>query len=439
MASRMRNSFCAGVCLLALGAATTGGAQATEGYFVEGVSARDQALGGAGIANPADALTTANNPAGLVDVGHQLNADVSMFNPSREYNASMGPGFVAPGTVSSYRDIFAIPALGYSLPLSADQAIGVSMNGNGGMNTTYPGNTPNPNCARMGSPMQGVFCGGKAGVDLNQALISIGYAQRFGNLSLGIAPTLVTQLFSAYGLRAFSGVSANPSDLTDRSVAWSFGAGVRAGALYHVNEQFSVAIDGSTPIWATGFTQYSGLFAQGGHFNVPATIGAGLSYKILPTLAVMLDWKDIFYSGVKSIANQMTAPYPLGSTNGPGFGWRDVNVVALGVEWKYSDAVTLRAGYAYNTQPITSNNVTFNILAPGVVQNHITGGFTYNMNRNSGIDFAIVYAPRTSVSGPEITPQGPTGRNITISMSQLELTLGYTYHFDTPAIVIAKY
>jgi long-chain fatty acid transport protein len=153
----------------------------------------------------------------------------------------------------------------------------------------------------------------------------------------------------------------------------------------------------------------------------------------------MLDWKDIFYSGVKSIANQMTAPYPLGSTNGPGFGWRDVNVVALGVEWKYSDAVTLRAGYAYNTQPITSNNVTFNILAPGVVQNHITGGFTYNMNRNSGIDFAIVYAPRTSVSGPEITPQGPTGRNITISMSQLELTLGYTYHFDTPAIVIAKY
>ncbi len=438
MASRLRNSFRAGICALALGAAT-GGAQATEGYFVEGVSARDQALGGAGMANPADALTTANNPAGLVDVGHQFNADVSLFNPSREYSTSNAPGFVAPGTVSSYRDIFAIPAIGYSLPLNADQAFGFAMNGNGGMNTTYAGNTANPNCAYLGSPSQGVFCGGKAGVDLNQALISVGYAQRFGNLSLGVAPTFVTQVFSAYGLRAFSGISSNPGDLTDRSVAWSFGAGVRAGALYHINEQFSIAIDGSTPIWATGFTQYSGLFAQGGSFDVPATIGAGLSYKVLPTLAVMVDWKDIFYSSVKSIANQMSAQYLLGSTNGPGFGWRDVNVVSLGVEWKYTDALTLRAGYAYNTQPITSNNVTFNILAPAVVQNHISGGFTYNVNRNSGVDFAIVYAPRTSVSGPELTPSGPTGRDITLSMSQLEVTLGYTYHFDTPAPVIAKY
>jgi long-chain fatty acid transport protein len=438
MASRMRTIFRACVCSLAL-AAASGGARATEGYFVEGVSARDQALGGAGMANPADALTNANNPAGLVDVGHQFNGDISAFMPSRQYYASPGPGFVAPGTVSSSRDVFAIPAIGYSLPLNADQAFGFSMNGNGGMNSTYAGNTRNPNCASLGSSSQGVFCGGRAGVDLNQALISVGYAQRFGNVSLGIAPTFVTQLFSAYGLRAFSSMSSNPANLTDRSVAWSFGAGVRAGALYRVNEQFSVGLAGSSPIWATGFTQYSGLFAQGGGFNVPGTIGAGVSYKVLPTFAVMLDWKHIFYSSVKSIGNQMTAPYLLGSDNGAGFGWRDVDVIALGLEWKYSDAITLRTGYAHNTQPITANNVTFNILAPAVVTDHISGGFTYNLNRNSGIDFAIVYALHASVTGPEITSQGPTGRSITLSMSELQLTLGYTYHMDVAAPVIAKY
>jgi len=64
MSSSLRNSLRAGICALALGAAATGGAQATEGYFVEGVSARDQALGGAGMANPTEALTIANNPAG---------------------------------------------------------------------------------------------------------------------------------------------------------------------------------------------------------------------------------------------------------------------------------------------------------------------------------------------------------------------------------------
>ena len=47
----------ASVCILALCAAATG-AQATDGYFVEGASAREQALGGAGMANPADALTS---------------------------------------------------------------------------------------------------------------------------------------------------------------------------------------------------------------------------------------------------------------------------------------------------------------------------------------------------------------------------------------------
>ena len=154
----------------------------------------------------------------------------------------------------------------------------------------------------------------------------------------------------------------------------------------------------------------------------------------------MVDWKHIFYSGVASIANQMTQPHPLGSDNGPGFGWRDVDVIALGVEWNFNDALTLRAGYAHNTQPITANNVTFNILAPGVVTDHISGGFSWNYTHNTTIDFAVVYAPRVNVTGPELIPGvGPSGRSIELSMSQLQLTGGLTYHFDTPAAVIAKY
>jgi len=309
------------------------------------------------------------------------------------------------------------------------------MNANGGMDTSYAGNIFNPNCGG-GS---GVFCAGRAGVDLNQALISVAYAQRFGNLSIGIAPTMAIQVFSAYGLAAFSPISSAPTDLTGRGPDWSVGGGLRAGALYRVNEQLSLALAGSTPMWMSNFTNYSGLFAGGGSFNIPATIGAGVSYKVLPTLAVMVDWKHIFYSGVKSIADQMTAQALLGSGSGPGFGWRDVDVVSLGVEWKYSDMLTLRAGYAHNTQPITPNNVTFNIMAPGVVTDHIAGGLSYNITRNAALDLTVVYSPRAGVTGPEITPQGPTGRMVNISMSQLQVTLGYTYHFGAPEPVIAKY
>ncbi len=443
MAASMRNSLRAGICAVALIAGATGVAQATDGYFMEGVSARDQALGGAGSANPTDSFTTFTNPAGLVDVGHQMSGDISLFAPSRGYDAT-GTFLTAPGSYSSGRDVFAIPSLGYSLPLSADQAIGLSMVGNGGMDTSFGSGIVNPNCGGRGS---GVFCGGRAGVDLNQGLISLGYAQRFGNLSIGIAPTMAVQVFSAYGLGAFNqfNLSSNPMTVSDHSPAYSVGAGVRAGALYHFNDQLSLAVTGSTPMWSTPFHDYSGLFAGGGNFDIPATIGAGLAYKVLPTLAVMLDWKHIFYSDVNSIGDQMTPLIPgsksLGTTNGPGFGWRDVDVIALGVEWNYSRALTLRAGYSYNTQPVTAANVMLNLLAPGVVTSHITGGFTYNVNPNSAIDFAVVYAPRVTVSGQEYIPgMGYDGANIAIHLSELQVTLGYTYHFDVPApAVMAKY
>ena len=114
---------------------------ATDGYFVEGVSARDQAMGGAGSANPADAFTTFINPAGLVDVGHQMSGDVSLFAPSRGYDAT-NTNLVASGSYASGRDIFVIPSLAYSAPLDADRAIGLSLVGNGGMDTSYAANIP---------------------------------------------------------------------------------------------------------------------------------------------------------------------------------------------------------------------------------------------------------------------------------------------------------
>jgi long-chain fatty acid transport protein len=62
------------------------------------------------------------------------------------------------------------------------------------------------------------------------------------------------------------------------------------------------------------------------------------------------------------------------------------------------------------------------------------------VNQYSAVDFALIYSPRIGVSGPEVTPYGPTpGSNIDISMSQLQVTLGYTYRFATPKTVIAKY
>lgn len=437
-----------GVSLTALSlAVSAGAAHATDGYFVEGASARDQSLAGGGSANPTEALTNANNPAGLVDVGNQFNGDISLFMPWRGYSATPSAFIVAPGSVNSERNLFVLPAVGYSHQIDADQAWGVSMVGNGGMNTTYPAATPNFKCPPPPfSAGSGVFCGGRAGVDLNQALISVGYAHRFGNLEVGVAPILALQAFSAYGLGLFSSLSASPAFVSDHSPTYSVGGGVRAGAIYHYSDALAFSVQGSTPIWASNFTNYQGLFAQGGSFDIPATIGVGVSYKVMPTLAVMFDYKHIFYSGVPSIANPMvpTTPAALGMSGGPGFGWQDVDIFGLSFEWAYNDRLTLRAGYSYSTQPITSANVMFNILAPGTVTSHIGAGFSYRVTQNSSFDFSMLYAPQVDVSGPAYAFAGAAsgyipGSNINIWLSELEITLGYTYHWDQPKAVVAKY
>lgn len=408
-------------------------ARATEGYFLEGYGLREKGVAGAGVADSRDPLSLSINPAGLVDVGHQATLGLSFFSPDRGYS-TQGPGFVAPGPVQSGRGVFPIPDGGYSQPFDTNSAWGVAAYGNGGMNTTYSPNYvsrffPSPPC-----PFTGVYCGRNAGVDLNQAFITAGYAQRFGNLSIGFAPVLAVQIFKARGLAQFAAFSLAPDQLTDHSYNWSVGAGVRAGLQYRITDGLRLGVAGSTPIWMSPLENYKGLFAGQGDFDVPANITAGVAFDVLPTLTVLVDWKHIFYSRVPSVGNPSTQPFPLGTPNGPGFGWSDVDAIAFGAEYRGFDRLILRAGYAYNSNPINPRDVTLNILAPAVVKHHVTGGFSYLVTPNSSIDLAAVVSPRNSVTGIERAPLGPNPfRTINIYLSELEIAGGWTYRFDTVA------
>ncbi len=404
-----------------------GSAQATEGYFQPGYSAIQKSLAGTGVANPEDAMTLAVNPAGLASVGQEAQIGFSLFSPSRQYTVSGGPGFVAPGTVKSGWGSFLIPGMAYSQPIDADSSWGIAMYGNGGMNTDYPASTPNPACGG-GS---GVYCGGKAGVNLNQLFVSVGYAWKSGNLSLGVAPIFALQMFSANGLGAFAAISASPANLTDNGISYSYGGGVRAGAMWSATPTLRLAISGSTPMWMSKFDKYKGLFADGGSFDIPGSFTAGLAWDASPDWTLMADYKHIFYSSVNSVGNSTVfTGVPFGANGGPGFGWSDVDVISLGAEWRATPGWTLRAGYAHNTNPVGPNDVTLNILAPGVVTDHISAGFSGRVDDHSIIDVAAMYVPTNTVSGIEVTPFGPNpGRTIQLSMHQWDFTVGYRYDF----------
>ena len=70
----------------------------------------------------------------------------------------------------------------------------------------------------------------------------------------------------------------------------------------------------------------------------------------------------------------------------------------------------------------------FNILAPGVIEEHITFGFTKELSDNSGIDVSFMYAPTGSVSGPNPL-EAPGAQTIELEMKQYEIGVQYTRGF----------
>ena len=413
------------VAALTFGAAT---ASATEGYFQTGYGTIQKAQAGAGVANPEDAMSLSVNPAGLVHVGNQFNMAFTLFSPHRDVTVSGGPGLLPAGKTTSGSDYFLMPNMAYSRQIDSQSAWGVALYGNGGMNTNYGAVTGGAFCPVPGA---GVFCGGPAGVNLEQMFITVGYARKMGNLSFGISPVLAMQKFRANGLALFGllGFSSDPANLTERDNDYSFGAGVRVGVQWEMQPGLRLGLTGSTPIWSTKLDKYAGLFANGGSFDIPGSVAAGLAWDATPDLTLMLDWRHIFYSQVGAVSNTSTTMLPgsLGSAGGPGFGWSDVDAVSIAAAYKATKDLTLRVGYSHNTNPVHSADVMFNIFAPGVVTDHFSGGASYKMTPNSGIEFAVGYVPRHSGTGttlPILPPQ-----TVKLSMDQSAASGGYTYKF----------
>lgn len=138
-------------------------ANATEGSFALGYGVAQRSEGGAGVAQPTDAMSAAINPAAAADVGREFQAGIEFFAPFRGYEAS-GTLLVAPGDVRSGRNLFFVPNLAYNHPIDEDLAFNFAIYGNGGQNTAY-GDVANLSFGCAGF-FPGVYCGGKAGVDL---------------------------------------------------------------------------------------------------------------------------------------------------------------------------------------------------------------------------------------------------------------------------------
>jgi len=480
----MRSNFrgaAAGVAAVALFVAS-GSALATNGYFTHGVGAQSKGMAGTGIGSPTDMgpIMSASNPALAVFSGNQWEVGLAIFSPRRSYSVtesanlgSFGAYSLGQGSYDSGSEWFPIPYVAKNWRLKNDSAITLLFYGRGGMNTDW--DDPNQSAffdptgqGGIGVEFSGTYGGGAVGqptggVDLSQAFFSVAYASKVSDrFAWGIGPLLAFQIFEAKGVQTFqpftetfalSQLEQPPAqvpvnNLSDNGHDSSFGYGLIAGAWVGLTDTISLGLSYQSKLSMDEFGDYSDLFAQRGGFDIPSSIKGGVSFLATDTVRINFDIERTAFGEVDSVgnpvsnfftgcftANPAVAPATegcLGGPSGAGFGWEDMTTYKLGLEWATDENNTWRFGYSYGEQPIQSDDAIFNILAPGVMEQHLTLGWTRKMSRGSSLTLSLMYAPEVTVSGPNVfdfTPAAPTNppQTIELSMDQFEFEVSYQF------------
>jgi long-chain fatty acid transport protein len=449
---------------LALAAAS---ASATNGYFTHGVGTKSKALAGSGSADPQEVLVVATNPAGLAFVPENYEVGLGLFSPMRDYstsasqlNGQFGSFTIGPNDLSSKNELFFIPYIAKNWKRSDQDSIALSFYARGGMNTEWEGGTatfdpdgpgPAPLAPWDGTYGAGVFGGsGTAGVDLMQAFLNLAYARNSADrkYSIGVAAIFGMQRFEAKGVASFapytrtfaaSGGTVMPTHLSNNGYDMSYGFGGAVGVQWNPTEFFSMALGYTSEIAMSEFDKYADLFAEKGDFDIPAQLDLGIAIKPTPTITITADAQQIDYHNVASVGNPIqnllqncptASPTGndlescLGGSRGGGFGWDDMLIYKVGVAWQYGEDWTFRLGASTGDQPIETDQMSFNILAPAVIEEHYTFGLTHRLASGSEYSVAFMYAPEVKLTGPQNFD--PT-QTVTFKMHQYELEFSYSW------------
>jgi long-chain fatty acid transport protein len=90
-----------------------------------------------------------------------------------------------------------------------------------------------------------------------------------------------------------------------------------------------------------------------------------------------------------------------------------------------SNDLTVRAGWNHGKQPIPSSQTLFNMLAPGVVEDHLTLGATWKLAKDSEISGMYMHAFKNTVDGSGSIPPGFGGGEANLTMYQDSLGIAW--------------
>ncbi|WP_025209658.1 OmpP1/FadL family transporter [Hippea sp. KM1] len=352
---------------------------ATNGYYMIATGAKSLGMAGAVVANPQDASTIIQNPAGIAWLRNTtFDVGGAIFTPPRKMNGH-----------KSDSNIFMIPSAGFAYnPMGCNCGtphfvFGIGMYGISGMGVDWSNNN-----------LTGTGRLKKAYSNMQMMEMSIGGAYRFNDqLSIGFAPVFVYQ---AMGLEY--GFSDNSSASLDTTNA--YGLGFDLGVVYKLNDMIQLGLVYKSERWMQKLewnvtkpspTTAAGMMINSNkvkmRLNMPQQIALGVNFRPIEPLRLEADVRWINYHKVMNEVDTTGMGQPTWN-----FHWHNQWVFAFGAEYQATRALTLRAGFNYAKSPIKDDDLNANIVAPAIVETHLTAGLSYSFTKNLEASFAYAHA-----------------------------------------------
>jgi len=436
---RLSGPLVAFALIALVGAGAPRPAAAGNGHFLHGVGAVNDALGGAGVAFPNDALGALNlNPALLARLdGYQFQFSLENVGQDNAVESRVGP---FSGRTEDEGDDAAVPAFGWTRHKQDSRlAYGMGFLGLAGFSVDYPQDSTNPIFAPQ------PFGFGRLYSSYQYLKIPFAVAYRVNDrLSLGASLNLARAVLAGdpvgFAAPDCSGSPGGPVCFFPRLDSDSaMGHGITVGVHFQATPQF--AFGGSY----TSETKFEDFEWNSTHANpnlpnfgtarkikfelgAPAVAALGVAWTPTAKLGVALDAKRIFYSSTPGFGDSGINP-TTGAIRGPG--WEDIDVFALGLQFAATPKLTLRGGYNKADNPIPDSQTFFSLFAPGIFEDHATAGFGFQATDSMRLDLAYYRAFKNEASGPLFSLAGPVpGASVQQEIALESIVLTVSFHLD---------
>ncbi len=416
---------------------------ATNGYYMIATGARSLGMAGAVVANPQDASTILQNPAGIAWLPRTMfDIGGAVFTPPRKMNGHR-----------SDSNIFVVPAAGFAYnPMGCNCGtphfvFGVGMYGVSGMGVDWDDTNLADTWSFGGQTMPAMLT--KAYSNMQMMEMSVGVAYRFNDkFSIGISPVFVYQaLQMEFDFDVGNNPWGIPTGVHKESLdtASAYGVGFDVGLVYKINDMWMVGLVYKSKRWMQQLewnTRPDGFMITSDEvkmtLDMPQQIALGINFRPIEPLRIEADvrwinYRDVMWepdiSGMQMLAMTPNGPQPVKMDNWP-FHWHNQWVYSLGAEYKATKKLTLRAGINYAHDQIDDDDLYMNIVSPGIVETHVSCGFTYSITKNFDLSFAYVHAFEHEQTGDVPQPfQAAFGKDVEIKMHQDTFAAEISYVF----------